>query len=147
MNTVTANHIIPIKVFNPSDDTIHLTKGSVLADFAVLNENDTILSNVDGDKMTCNHITVKSNDDVDQNQFYSHFDTQDKCTLDKTQKGLLDQCLYKNKDIFVTPDNRQLGFSKLAEHKIHTIPNAVSKHQRPYRVRIGYKPKIVYYVH
>ncbi|CAC5411037.1 unnamed protein product [Mytilus coruscus] len=44
------------------------------------------------------------------------------------------QCLYENRDLFVTKDNPNLGFTSLIEHKINLKPNAVSKHQNPYRL-------------
>ena len=42
-------------------------------------------------------------------------------------------CLVLNHDVFVTEENPSLGLTSVVEHQIHLIPNAQSKHQRPYR--------------
>jgi hypothetical protein len=40
----------------------------------------------------------------------------------------------KNKELFVTRENPKLGLTNLVEHQIHLKPDAVSKHQRPYKL-------------
>ncbi|CAC5398377.1 unnamed protein product [Mytilus coruscus] len=52
------------------------------------------------------------------------------------------RCIYENRDLFVTKDNPDLGFTSLIEHKINLKPNAVSKHQNPYRLP-SYKREIL----
>ena len=54
--------------------------------------------------------------------------------MDPTQEQRLAEHLHVNRDIFVTADNPSLGATHLAEHQIHLKPNAVLKHQRPYRL-------------
>ena len=54
--------------------------------------------------------------------------------LSPEQQNELAKCLHSNWDIFVTEANPSLGTTHLVEHKIHLKPNAVLKHQRPYRL-------------
>jgi hypothetical protein len=42
--------------------------------------------------------------------------------------------LINNKELFVTKENPKLGLTNLVEHQIHLKPDAVSKHQRPYKL-------------
>ena len=42
--------------------------------------------------------------------------------------------LYDNKDIFVTKQSPDLGFTDLVQHKIILRPDAKPKYQRPYRL-------------
>ncbi|MCG8077951.1 MAG: DDE-type integrase/transposase/recombinase, partial [Candidatus Thiodiazotropha taylori] len=46
----------------------------------------------------------------------------------------MNDCLVSNHDLFVTEENPSLGLTSVVEHQIHLIPNAKSKHQRPYRL-------------
>lgn len=54
--------------------------------------------------------------------------------LSPSDSDRLYQVLYKHKNVFVTPDNPDMGFTNLVEHKVSLKPDAVSKHQRPYRL-------------
>ena len=54
--------------------------------------------------------------------------------LSESQLRQLATCLYNKWEIFVTPTNSTLGTTHLVEHKIHLKPDAVLKHQRPYRL-------------
>ena len=44
------------------------------------------------------------------------------------------QLLLNNQDLFVTPDNPDLGLTPVGEHQIHLKPDAIPKHQRPYKL-------------
>ena len=54
------------------------------------------------------------------------------CSLDQEQK--IKQLLLDNPDLFVTPDNPELGLTGVVEHQIHLKPDAIPKHQRPYKL-------------
>ena len=41
--------------------------------------------------------------------------------------------LINNKELFVTKENPKLGLTNLVEHQIYLKPDAISKHQRPYK--------------
>ena len=51
-----------------------------------------------------------------------------------SQQSQLNEFLIKNKELFVTKENPKLGLTNLVEHQIHLKPDAVSKHQRPYKL-------------
>ena len=51
-----------------------------------------------------------------------------------SQQSQLNELLIKNKELFVTKENPKLGLTNLVEHQIHLKPDAVSKHQRPYKL-------------
>ncbi|CAG2254909.1 unnamed protein product [Mytilus edulis] len=65
-------------------------------------------------------------------EFYKEFHLSE--DLNETQLLQLQRCLYENRYLFVTKDNPDLGFSSLIEHKINFKPNAISKHQNPYKL-------------
>ena len=52
--------------------------------------------------------------------------------MDQEQK--IKQLLLDNRDLFVTPDNPDLGLTRVVEHQIHLKPDAILKHQRPYKL-------------
>ena len=144
--TVTSHHSVPVKVMNPSNEEIVLTKGKVVAKFRALDDSDRIIPvKLDdrkvGDPLTCVNSVHKSSSEntvsgknvPGKEKFLSNFDlTCDTLTGDQQEK--LKDVLYKNKDVFVTEENPGLGFTKLVEHKIHLKPDAKFKHQRPYRL-------------
>ena len=78
-----------------------------------------------------------SRDGVSQGDFYkfsSFFEGSISSVLSDDQRQDLFQCLYEHKNVFVTDGNPNLGFTSEVEHTITLKPNAVSKHQRPYRL-------------
>lgn len=65
----------------------------------------------------------------------SNFDIDSSCShLSPSQKHVLCDVLYDNKDIFVPKDNPSLGFTHVMKHYIHLKDDFVPKHQRPYRL-------------
>ena len=52
--------------------------------------------------------------------------------MDQEQK--IKQLLLDNRDLFVTPDNPDLGLTREVEHQIHLKPDTILKHQRPYKL-------------
>lgn len=57
-----------------------------------------------------------------------------KNNLIKVNKTLLTETLCRNRDIFVTKENPDIGLTNVVEHQIHLKPDAEPKHQRPYRL-------------
>jgi hypothetical protein len=51
-----------------------------------------------------------------------------------SQQSQLNELLIKNKEFVVTKENPKLGLTNLVEHQIHVKPDAVSEHQRPYKL-------------
>ncbi|XP_062587193.1 uncharacterized protein LOC134248836 [Saccostrea cucullata] len=86
----------------------------------------------------CNNVQIvkgqsKESENAEFDTFISYFDF-DQENLSDVQCGMLKNCLFKHRDIFVTKENPSLGFTSLVEHTIHLKPNAVSKHHKPYRL-------------
>ncbi|CAC5359880.1 unnamed protein product [Mytilus coruscus] len=54
--------------------------------------------------------------------------------LNPEQTTQLTDCLYENKDIFLTKENPDLGFSTYVQHTINLKPDVKPKHQQPYRL-------------
>ena len=141
---VSADHTVPVKVLNPSNNDITLRKGQVVAKFSMLDETDHV-SRVNFDtarqpelgKVNSTSVGIdqaKSGTmETDRSRFSSYFDLSN-TKFDTTQKGKFADFLYRNKAIFVTDENPKLGMTHLVEHKIHLKPDAVHKHQRPYRL-------------
>lgn len=65
-------------------------------------------------------------------KFLSNFFFKNK--LIKVNKTLLTETLCRNRDIFVTKENPDIGLTNVVEHQIHLKPDAEPKHQRPYRL-------------
>ena len=49
------------------------------------------------------------------------------------------ECLYDHQNVFVSPENPNLGLTHEVEHIIQLKPDAKSKHQRPYRLSLDKK--------
>ena len=94
----------------------------------------------------CNNVKVNSeslnqqsrgmpnhNRNTDKDLFLANFDLKTD-NLSNQEKSELENCLFGNKDIFVTKQNPSLGLTTLVEHQIHLKPDAKSKHQRPYKL-------------
>ena len=54
--------------------------------------------------------------------------------MSHAEKTRLDDCLLKNYNLFVTDENPSLGLTSYTEHQIHLKPDAIPKHQRPYKL-------------
>jgi len=87
-------------------------------------ENTDIVS--DNGSTTCTNET-------DVKEFSSNFGF-DHSDMDDSQITTLRHFLYDNKDIFVTKQSPDLGFTDLVQHKIILRPDAKPKYQRPYRL-------------
>jgi hypothetical protein len=80
--------------------------------------------NSDNGSTTCANET-------DVREFSSHFGF-DHSDMDDFQITTLRHFLYDNKDIFVTKQSPDLGFTDLVQHKIILRPDAKPKYQRPF---------------
>ncbi|CAC5411529.1 unnamed protein product [Mytilus coruscus] len=143
--TVSIDKTIPLKLMNPTNTTISVSKGSILANFQILNADFSVIT----EDIKCppvvqnvqisgsnNQIisTGKNNEFTDETKtvFLSNFSIPE--PLNPEQTTQLTNCLYKNKDIFVTKENPDLGFSTYVQHKINLKPDVKPKHQQPYRL-------------
>ena len=155
--TVSSSSTVPVQLMNPTDKAVVIDKNCVLATFQTLNPSYNISSSDNASNLCChtheqsssvsdrtklsptqlrdkNHPSEQCHvSDPDVMSFKANFNFAD-TEMDPTQEQRLAEHLHVNRDIFVTADNPSLGATHLAEHQIHLKPNAVLKHQRPYRL-------------
>ena len=140
--TVSVDHKIPLKLMNPTNKSISVSKGSVMCNFQIFNNNFDVVTE-DSHVPSCQNVQVasrKTDTDVCDNKpntkdvpkFMENFNISDSLTEEQTSE--LSNFLFDNKDIFVTKDNPDLGFSTLVQHKINLKTDAKPKHQQPYRL-------------
>ena len=137
VNTISADKTIPFKIMNPGNDSVFIPKGMVLADFAVLDSSYDIVpfpmcNNIRDISQCQGETDCQKSDDFDA--FCANFDFSGAHVLTNSQIEKLEKCLYAHKNVFVTKENPQLGFTNLVQHEIHPKPNFIPKYQRPYRL-------------
>ena len=126
---------------NAGQNPIVIPKGFILTKFSPVTEefqvptvnsvnNVNIVQNVDVFKQANFDQIGHKASEVDE--FMNNFKTH--TNLNDEQKCALDSLLYQNKDVFVTPDNPDLGLTDLVEHHIIMKPNFKPLHQKPYRL-------------
>ena len=134
------SNMVPIKVMNPTAETITLLNNRQLGEMYLLGDTINSFPIV---KSNCTHAVIKEDEDqMDQtnnnkrtsfeDKFLSYFDMETNNLL-LSQQSQLNELLVKNKELFVTKESPKLGLTQLVEHQIHLKPDAVSKHQRPYK--------------
>ncbi|XP_053388085.1 uncharacterized protein LOC128551301 [Mercenaria mercenaria] len=145
--TIPQNCMVPVKILNPTDKTVVIHRNKPLGYFQVIDDKTSIQGcPTDNSFVTphyCNHVQVNSGQGMGQNKgdscnletekktrFMTYFQF-DKGSLSDDEKFKLENCLFENKDIFVTDENPSLGLTNLVEHHIHLRPDSKSKHQKP----------------
>ena len=127
-----------IKILNPTPNPLTIHKGKPIGEFQIL-DGDTQIHGTEPGKSPsgmshyCLHASFQNNDTTKQKNadFLSNFELHtNKRSMDQEQK--IKQLLLDNRDLFVTPDNPDLGLTRVLEHQIHLKPDPISKHQRPY---------------
>ena len=157
---VPVNRKIPIKILNASNVTITIPKGKYLAEFSSLSDDYTYIplpENSDTCIPEVQHMQVVNADNQDgtyiEEQTVKDINEVRKFLLSEAkniekimqefnfsehltenQKSELATCIHENYDLFVTKQNPNLGFTSLVEHEINLKPNAIGKHQQPYRL-------------
>ena len=127
-----------------SNEQIVIPKGKVFSKLEVLNPDFDISSIDDNMKQasenTCSgqkflqNVQISDchgNEDMDT-KFLSYFEIPDNLTT--TEKIKLKQCLQSHKDLFVTEENPDLGFTEVVQHKISLKPDYRPKYHKPYRL-------------
>lgn len=138
--TIPLNHVVPLKILNPTDEVVSIPKGSILSDLHLLNKDYDII--MDSDK-TCKTSPVNVVNNVfsvqnfgqnksDSSVFFDEFKISETLSLDQQEK--LSDCLLQNRDIFVTKENPNLGYTTAVQHKIILKSDAQPKHRKPYRL-------------
>ncbi|CAC5392025.1 unnamed protein product [Mytilus coruscus] len=147
--TVPYNRKVPVKLLNPTSENVVIPKGRTIAEFSVLNKEYECASFSDTIPEV-QHVEVSETVDSLHSQFTSSKPDYSKVkslftlpeNLQETELDKLACLLHDNLDLFVTEDNPNLGFTRVVEHKILLKPDAVGKHQKPYRL-LPYKREIL----
>ena len=147
--TVSNNRKVPVKLLNPTNDTIVIPKGRTVAEFNVLNseydcasfsdslptvqhaklcETDTVQNFTDIKMCNTAHTELRCNE-PNFSKVKSLFKLSDR--LEETERDKLIELLHENLDLFVTDDNPELGFTRVVEHKILLKSDVVGKHRLP----------------
>ncbi|MCG8047543.1 MAG: reverse transcriptase family protein, partial [Candidatus Thiodiazotropha endolucinida] len=161
VSIISSDQTVPFKILNPTTEPVTIHKNKPLGTFQVIDktfnvipadrlsghESSTRQENVRNSntsslatKHACMHINTKSKqchttECADREGFLSHFHHSPTASaLSSDESRRLNDCLVSNHDLFVTEENPSLGLTSVVEHQIHLIPNAKSKHQRPYRL-------------
>ena len=124
--TVSSDRLVPVKLLNPTKDTIFVPKGKYLAAFELLNDMHVSFFPMSGEPAVHNVQIDKTQDILKQINLSTH--------LSDSQKSEFYDVFIENADLFVTVDNPSLGFTDLVQHRIILKPDVKPKHQRPYRL-------------
>ena len=132
--------MVPINILNNTPNSLTIHKGKPIGEFQILDEKTQIHGTEPGKSPSgishfCSHASFQTNDIKKQKDadFLSNFELHaNEWSKDQEQK--IKQLLLDNRDLFVTPDNPALGFTRVVEHQIHLKPDAIPKHQRPYKL-------------
>ncbi|CAC5391988.1 unnamed protein product [Mytilus coruscus] len=139
--TVPYNRKVPVKLLNPTSENVVIPKGRTIAEFNVLNKEYECASFSDTIPEV-QHVDVSTTIDSPHSEFTRSKPDFSKVkslftlpkNLQETESDKLACLLHDNLDLFVTDDNPNLGFTRVVEHKILLKPDAVGKHQKPYRL-------------
>ena len=132
--TISTNKTVPLKFMNPTNKPISISRGTILAHFQTLNVNYEVIT--DEGKHSAQNVQLPSDNNMKctdhSTEFIKNFDFPESLTPEQNEK--LSNCLLENKDIFVTKDNPNLGFSTSVQHRIILKPDFKPKYQKPYRL-------------
>ena len=128
---VNSNKRVVVKLLNPSDSAITLRKGFSVGYFELLDGESLVtrLSDNPGE-IGCANIEEQ---DEDYNKFMGYFDWSTSRFTEKEREEF-GRMLFKHREVFVTDEHPQLGYTTIATHKIHLKPNSQMYRQRPYRL-------------
>lgn len=134
---VSHDSMVPLKILNPTSQCLTICKGKPLGEFHVIDETYTV-HDIGTDKQMTSHCSqasyqARSNKKDANSEFLSHFDLQSN-EWSSEEKKKITQLLLDNKALFVTSENPDLGLTNIVEHQIHLKPDAIPKHQRPYKL-------------
>ena len=136
VGVVSTNYMVPMKILNPTPTPLTIHKGKHVGEFQILDGESQIHNTEPGKTPSgmshycSNASSFQSNDTKKQSNvdFLSNFDLHtNEWSRDEEKK--ISQLLLNNLDLFVTPDNPDLGLTRVVEHQIHLKPDAIPKHQ------------------
>ena len=123
IGVVSTNSMVPIKILNPTPNPLTIHKGKPIGRFQVLAEACQIHSaepekSSPGVSPACAQASFQTNDRKKQSsyEFSSNFDLQMN-EWSKDEQERITQLLLDNRDLFVTPDNLDLGLTRVVNIK------------------------------
>lgn len=134
--TVNRDKEIPVKILNFTNNSISLKKGKIIAELELFS-NDHIVVTMPDTKQTNHYVQNVQLADSDMenfvdSEFISNFNIPDHLSGD--QKSTLIAFLNRHKSLFVTPENPELGYTEIVQHKITLKHDFKPKNQRSYRL-------------
>ncbi|CAG2185803.1 unnamed protein product [Mytilus edulis] len=135
--TVNREKQVPIKILNFTNETVHLNKGQILAELEPFSKDHVCMPlSENNDTHFVQNIQLSTepvNKDTEiDSKFISYFNIPEYLT--EVQKSTLIEFLHSNKELFVTEENPDLGFTNVVQHQICLKPDFKPKHQRSYRL-------------
>ena len=125
--TVNNGKLVPVKILNFTNEIVHVNKGQILADLELLSKEHICVSvSDDSDTHFVQNIQL-AKDKLDikcetaDSKFLSYFNLPDR--LSEQQKACMVQLLQSHKEIFVTDENPNLGYTDIVKHNICLNPN------------------------
>ncbi|CAC5418208.1 unnamed protein product [Mytilus coruscus] len=111
--TVNSHKTVPIKLLNPTNDQIFISRGDIIASFEPFTEDYMLINADEKGKHFVQNVQLDKR---------SHTSAAN-ITI-----------LIQYKDLFVTDENPRLGYTELVKHNICLKPDFKPKHQQPYRL-------------
>ncbi|CAC5380016.1 unnamed protein product [Mytilus coruscus] len=129
---------VPVKILNPGSNYVVIPKGRIIAKFSQLTEeyqvrhvncidNVPVVQNINLVK----HCPTEHGDSINC-EFLDNFEINP--NLKDYQKITLNHLLCDNKEVFVTTDKPNRGFTDIAQHHIILKPDMRPLHQKPCRL-------------
>ena len=143
--TVSVDHTVPLKILNLTNTDIVLGRNMVVAKLQPIDpdlydvtnfgipKQEGLMADPNGLRIQCTAAqkVMENSEEFDKFISYFHFSQSN---LTDEQRTELKECLFQYKDVFVTPENPDIGYTDLVQHKIHLKPDAKPKHHPPYRL-------------
>ncbi|CAC5400532.1 unnamed protein product [Mytilus coruscus] len=135
--TVNSHKTVPIKLLNPTNDQIRISRGDVIANFEPFTEDYMLINADEKDKHFVQNVQLDNKSHTTgegtESKFLSTFELSSK-HLSTDEQRQISQFLIQYKDLFVTDENPRLGYTELVKHNICLKPEFKPKHQQPYRL-------------
>ncbi|CAC5414435.1 unnamed protein product [Mytilus coruscus] len=139
--TVNSHRTVPIKLLNPTNDQIRISRGDVIANFEPFTDDYILINADEKDKHFVQNVQLDNKSHTTgertESKFLSNFELPKHLSTDEQRQ--ISQFLIQYKDLFVTDENPRLGYTELVKHNICLKPDFKPKHQQPYRLSLDKK--------
>ncbi|CAC5394520.1 unnamed protein product [Mytilus coruscus] len=134
--TVNSHKTVPIKLLNPTNDQIFISRGDIIASFEPFTEDYMLINADEKGKHFVQNVQLDkrshTSGEETESKFLSNFELPKHLSTDEQRQ--ISQFLIQYKDLFVTDENPRLGYTELVKHNICLKPDFKPKHQQPYRL-------------